>query len=267
MHLAVAERFSEYVGVLHDSLCYHLDSTSRWNQAIDVAKLALRFLETVEDPHNHVQGLRLDLASLNGRRGNFQRSIDYSMDVLATARSTGDVRFQRKSLNNLGLAYSALGRHQEAVEFLYSALDVCSRMDGRNGERLVLDSLATVHLKLGEHDLAEACLLNALRVNRGIDDLYSAGINLAGLGAIYSELAKWGKAREVLEEALVLSRTTGDRYNQATILSRLGDVLEGSADHAIAHSYRRQALEVFEELDAPEAHALRARLVATADQA
>ncbi|WNV90855.1 BTAD domain-containing putative transcriptional regulator [Umezawaea sp. Da 62-37] len=264
---AMSEQLSEYVGMLQEAIWYYLDSTSRWDQAVALSETVLEFLEDVEDPYRNRPGVLLDLAVSNGRLGRLQESIAYSTAALADARESGNLKWERKSLNNLGMAYSALGRDQEAVEFLHAALEVCAKTEGRVGERILLDTLATVHSKLGEHERAEAYLEEALRINRGVDDSYSAAINLTGLGALYSGMGRWDEACGVLLEALELSRSSGDRYNQAVTLSRLGDVAEGGGDHTGADAYRRRALDVFAELGVPEAHELRAKLVAAPDRA
>jgi len=262
VHLAISGRFSEYVDVVHTAVWQFLDVTSRWEQAAALSELVLEYLEGVEDPYDCAHWLKIDLAASHGRRGRFEKAIEYSQAVLDAGRERGELHLQRKALNNMAMGYTELGRHQEAVELAEAALEVSSRDRGGMGRRIVLHTLAIIHGRLGEPDKAEACLREAIELNRQRDDTHAVSQNLAVLGATYCETGKWDQAGEVLVEALELSRVNSDRYNEATILSRLGDVLEAGGDEAGAGVYRKQALDVFTELDMPEAHALRARLVA-----
>ncbi|MFD9734004.1 BTAD domain-containing putative transcriptional regulator [Umezawaea sp. NPDC059074] len=267
LRLAISGRFSEYVDVLQNALWLFMDMTSRWEQTVALSELVLEYFEEVEDPYEFAPRMKIDLAASHGRRGRFEKSIEYSRAVLDAGHERGELHLQRKALNNMAMAYTELGRHQEAVEFAEAALEVSSRDRGGMGRRLVLNTLAIIYGRLGEHDKAEGCLREALELNRLRDDTHTVSQNLVVLGETYCELRKWDQAREVLVEALELSRANGSRYNEATSLSLLGDVREAGGDEAGAEVYRKQALDVFTELDMPEAHALRARLVAAAGEA
>ena len=267
LHLAISGRFSGYVHVVQTSVWSFLDITSRWEQAVTLSELALEYFEGVEDPYDYAHRLKVDLAASHGRRGRFEKSIEYSRAVLRVGCERGELPLQRKALNNMAMAYSELGRDQEAVGFAESALEICSRDRGGTGRRLILDTLALIRRRRGELDLAEACFREALELNRVRNDTYAVSQTLVGLGMTYSDMRKWDRAHEVLVEALDLSRAHGDPYNEATTLSLLGDVLEAGGDEDGARAYRERALDVFTELDVPEAHALRARLVAAAAEA
>jgi hypothetical protein len=49
------------------------------------------------------------------------------------------------------------------------------------------------------------------------------------------------------------------RYNWADTLVRLGDVLAGTGDPAGARDAWREALDLFEQIDHPDAEAVRAK--------
>jgi tetratricopeptide (TPR) repeat protein len=84
---------------------------------------------------------------------------------------------------------------------------------------------------------------------------------------VYTDLRQFDEAITHLSYAGEVYRELDDRYEAARTLHALGDTLHthGQSDQAL--EAWRKALALYDELHAPQASAVRARLTATTDSA
>ncbi|MBY8849049.1 AfsR/SARP family transcriptional regulator [Saccharothrix longispora] len=251
----------EYVPQMSAVSWNFLNTRSKWAEILSLGRLGVEAARRLGDAHAETV-TRINLSSVCGRLGRFDESIAHSTRCVELSEAHGDDRILRKALNNLGMAHSATGRNDLAVDCLLRALEICHRQEGRPGESILLDTLATIHRADGERERALECLERALDLNLGAGDRYSAGINLANLGLIHLELSDPDAAALALERSLEHSRAVGDRHNEALALTRLGDVRHAAGDTATARRHWRDALVVFRELGAPEMREPGERLLA-----
>ena len=83
--------------------------------------------------------------------------------------------------------------------------------------------------------------------------MFTKGQNLYNQG-------RYDQAVTCYEQALDLMRDLGDRYSQATTLTDLGGTHHTAGNLAAARGAWQQALTILEELDHPDAEAVRAKL-------
>ncbi|MGD1851405.1 MAG: tetratricopeptide repeat protein, partial [Cyanophyceae cyanobacterium] len=109
---------------------------------------------------------------------HFQRGVeaynssDYSAAIaawekaLAGVRAEDDREGETDALNNLGLAYSALGQYQRAVGFYEQALALVRAAGDRGGEASPGGNLGIAYYALGDYPMAIVFHLLALEVAR-----------------------------------------------------------------------------------------------------
>jgi tetratricopeptide (TPR) repeat protein len=83
---------------------------------------------------------------------------------------------------------------------------------------------------------------------------------LSGLGLTHGLAGEHAQAAECYQRALDLVRQLGDLPIQAVFLDRLGDTQHASGDAGAARDAWQRALTILDELDAPEADAVRSKL-------
>jgi tetratricopeptide (TPR) repeat protein/transcriptional regulator with XRE-family HTH domain len=237
--------------------------------------------------------------------GRCQEASDHLQHSLALFREAGDGIGQAHALVTLGFIELRQGRYQQATGYLRQSHALFSDAGDRAGAALVLGHLGEVSLRQGRYRLATARFEQALARYREMDDLSNQADLLAGLGIINLRQGRCDRASDYLQEALALSRAAEDLSSQASALNGLGEVhlatghpAQARARHAaalmaavsigekyeqaraedgLARAYQagadprpapghwRQALALYTELGAPEAHQVRALLAAEGD--
>jgi tetratricopeptide (TPR) repeat protein/transcriptional regulator with XRE-family HTH domain len=237
--------------------------------------------------------------------GRCQEASDHLQHSLTLFRDVGEPIGQAHALATLGFIDLRQGRYQQATGHLQQSHALFSEAGDRAGAALVLGNLGEVSLRQGRYGQATARFEQALALYREMDDLSNQADLLAGLGIISLRESRYDQANGYLQEALALCRATDDLSSQASALNGLGEVLlatghpaEARARHAaalraaasigekyeqaraedgLARAYHastdprpapghwQEALALYTELGAPEAHQVRALLAAGGD--
>jgi DNA-binding SARP family transcriptional activator/tetratricopeptide (TPR) repeat protein len=232
--------------------------------------------------------------------GRYQEALNYLQEALTLYRAAGDERGEAKTLNNLGKVLLNSGRDQDALTHFRASLEIFARIDGTQSQAVLLHNIGSVHHRNGYHDEALTAYRRALARYRALGDLPNEANVLIDIAGIYLSIDRSGDAQAHYREAMLISQETGDQsvrlaalrgmaelsrrsgqsgkslksYQAALSLARqIADpyeearILEGMAETALALRddrdawvRLRQALDIFEQLGAPEAEPVRLRL-------
>jgi tetratricopeptide (TPR) repeat protein len=162
----------------------------------------------------------LGLAQLGEQRGRPAESLDHARQALDLYRAASHRHGQADALNAVGWFQVLLGDHQQALTYCQQALTLHQELDDREGQANTWDSLGYAHHHLGHHTQAIACY----------------------------------------QHALTLSRDLGDRYAEADVLTHLGDTHHAAGNPDAARDAWQQALTILDQLDHPDADAVRVKL-------
>jgi DNA-binding SARP family transcriptional activator len=153
-------------------------------------------------------------------RGRHHEALHHNQQALDLYRAAGHLLGQAEALNSVGWTYGLLGNHQQTLDHCQQALILLRQAGASARESNTLDSMGYAHHHLGNHRQAVACY----------------------------------------HQALGLVRESGDRYNEADILTHLGDTLHTAGDPDAARESWQQALTILDEIDHPDAGAVRTKL-------
>ena len=120
--------------------------------------------------------------------------------------------------NPLAVAYSSIGRNEEAVELLKRAITIDPF------ESLTYNNLGIVYFNLKRNQNAIDMFQNAIRLSPKYDDAY---MNLAG---VYASLGQFDKAVELYKQAISINPSTSKAYfnlgKAYFMLNRYQDAIE-----------------------------------------
>jgi tetratricopeptide (TPR) repeat protein len=154
------------------------------------------------------------------RRGHHHEAVRHYRDAVRHYRDLGEHRLHADALNNLGLAYLALGDRTKAAEAHRQAFELrCERHDLR-GQAQSLTNLGNVHLREDRLDAAIRCYAEAAALFEECDDRHGQAEALANEGA--ARLAS-GDVREA-RRAWQQSMTT---FPEGTQQDDMGERLSG----------------------------------------
>ncbi|MEV6594775.1 AfsR/SARP family transcriptional regulator [Streptomyces acidicola] len=209
-------------------------------------------LDAARDAHDQAGQARSldDVGVVLTMMGRFAEAIDHLQQATALHRELGDTVGRSQALRDLGTTYLRLGRPDKATEYIRRSLALDRTHGNARGEGLALAKLGDAHQRLGRFDEAIDHLEQALTVLRADSDRWGEGITLDILGTVHHRLHRHNSAIEHYHQALDALRDIGNRWDEAHTLSHLGDALLTTGDPEAAQIAWRQALAVFEESSA-----------------
>ena len=193
--------------------------------------------------------LQHHMAGILEREGRLREALDLNTTALRTFRRLGDVLWQAKALNNLGIIRAQLGevsfaqRHLELAEQLYEQLDMpLGRLKVRNNRAWLASLRGDVPGALHLHDGLQRELAT-LGVPPGLFRLDHAIVLLAAWLPTEALVAAEQAATELEAEGMMLDGA------EALLLASLAARLAGSFE--AAERLGRRAAEAFEEQHRP----------------
>lgn len=155
--------------------------------------------------------------------GNSQKAIEYYEKQLLVVREISDQHGEGAALANLGVAYTNLGDPRKAIKYYEQALVIAQKIGERRSEGGTLCNLGNAYNDLGDTKRAIELLEEALVISREVGDRRSEGLALGNLGFAYAKLGDTKEAVKLLERALTISREVGDKHGEEGVLGNLGN--------------------------------------------
>jgi DNA-binding SARP family transcriptional activator/transcriptional regulator with XRE-family HTH domain len=248
----------------------------------------------------HAWQLAWTLVPFLRRQGHWCDWATTQTVALDAARRLGDPARQAHAHRAIGLAYSSLGRDDDAIAQFRAALDILAKLGNptaegnihlaygavferrgdygraleharraielfqisghRAGLARALNNAGWCRANLGNHRMALGFCRRALALLREIDDRMGEADTLASLGYVHGRLGDCQRAVDSYQAALTIFRQNGERHHEADTLGHLGDVRLAAGEPDAARDAWRQALTILDELGHPDAEQVRAKL-------
>ncbi len=126
------------------------------------------------------------------------------------------------NLGQLGLAYYALGRFQQAVDAIQQVIDTLPQLNQADDAAAWLNQLARAYRGLGQVDAAFACDQHALAAAEQAGNQHERMVALGHIGVIHRDQGNFEQAFDFLEEALRLAQGLGAQKEAGILHGRLG---------------------------------------------
>lgn len=223
---------------------------------------------------------------------DYSRSLRYCEQGKEIAQQLGDFWSFYSEMGNAGMALNAMGRFEEAKEYLMNSIIGCRMVSNTHGIIAQSEVLGHIHRNLHDYDSALRWFGEALQaaeqlgesfsictsignlcsvynyighteesirlVNRGIGiarqigNKQSEGAMLNHLGIAYFQLRQPEKSRGLLLSSLELTRSIGDVRSEALVLINLGNIEMNERNSLKAKEYLNQALLLANQWDLQE---------------
>jgi tetratricopeptide (TPR) repeat protein/transcriptional regulator with XRE-family HTH domain len=229
------------------------------NEAIGQMRQALDMFRDLGDRAGEARGLA-SVGFLHLRQGRYEQAADHLAQSAALCRDTRDKGGVARALGNLGEVRLRQGRYEEAGKHLEQALAIFRELGDQISEAEALADLGLVDLRQGRHEQAEGRLRQALDLCRETGDLSSQAVVRNGFGEILLATGRCADARTQYTTALEMATAASERYEQGRAHDGLGSVNQASGAPARARHHWQEAQACYEDLGAPEAGQIRARL-------
>jgi tetratricopeptide (TPR) repeat protein len=168
---------------------------------------------------------------------------------LTAARRMADFKNMSLFLNEIGLAYSAMGDKTRALEFYQQKLPLARLLSDDNSLAVTFTNIGAVHDALGNKPEALRNYQAALPIKQKLGDKKGTAVTLNNIGGIHRSAADYPKALEILHQSLQISREVGDRRLQAATLTNIGGTYYEMGDYTQARLCYEQALPLLKSVD------------------
>ncbi|MCK5412629.1 MAG: tetratricopeptide repeat protein, partial [Gemmatimonadetes bacterium] len=202
-----------------------------------------------------------------------EEAISLQEQTLAIDRELGDPEGMMIELANLGNLYKGLGRYDEALEFLFEAVQARERYHGEGGGELdkklsyVLHIIGNIYRSLGDTDKALEYIDRSASHAGGSMHAVQRSYHLMSLAHLQLQEGQIEESLELYRQAVEASRraSTADGFAQAQ--RALGEVLVGLKRWTDAIPHLLEAAETFAQLRDTESEAAMRQAAARAYEA
>ena len=184
--------------------------------------------------------------------GNVRKCIECYENALEIVKEEKDREYEGVLLGNLGLAYADLGDAHKAIEFYEQALVIAHEIGDRRGESAGLGNLGGAYADLGDAHKAIEFYEQALVIAHEISDRRGEGTNLSNIAGQYSSLGEYEKSIGFYNQALQNARDIGNKYGESKRLNGLAGVLIEKGDLKNAVNNSQESFRIGQEMSSPE---------------
>jgi len=183
--------------------------------------------------------------------GDSQKAIEYLTRAQALTIEFGNEEERAQVLQDMGVAYAGLNKHEDALRNLRESLEIKRKLGLKKGIAMSLDSMAASEDALGKPDEVLKDYKEALALYQELGDKAGTGDVLNNLAQFYVDHGQYDQALKLFKESLQAEIDVGNQSNQGYVLNNIGNTYFFKADYQNARTYFEQALQVREKVKVP----------------
>ncbi|MFG2139686.1 tetratricopeptide repeat protein [Streptomyces sp. NPDC048650] len=175
-------------------------------------------------------------------QGRYRTARAWFSEALHLSRHRADRHEEARARCGLGAAELNLGRGEQAIPSVTTAIEQAQRLDAHWLAALGLGLVGMVHHLRGRYDQAPACYTPALAhaETNGRPRLISKALTC--IADVHLALGRYGRAKTLYCHAADLAQRVGDVLLHAIILTRLGTAEHGAGNLSVAADLHHEAL-------------------------
>jgi tetratricopeptide (TPR) repeat protein/transcriptional regulator with XRE-family HTH domain len=236
---------------------------ARYSEAVACHEDSLGVFRETGNRHGECAALG-NLGMTYGFMGRYAEALTYQGQSLAIARELGDRSQEAAGSTTMGMVNAWLGRHAEAVRHQRESLRIYRELVDRRGEALSLNNLGKLLEETGRHVEAIRCLQQCLEISRDLGHRRVEANALNTLGTLYERTGRCADAVECQTRSRDIADELGDPRIRAEALRDLGAAYRTLGRNREAKAVWQEALAIFDDMQAPQADVIRARLASLA---
>jgi len=187
---------------------------------LDKAELDFRVFKVYNIKINNKkkQALAQSLLSLvDYQKGDYERSIERSLESYNTRLEIGDVKGQGESLNNLALGYMALKNWNQALRYLEEAVQLKARANDLTQMTVILNNTGHCYKNLGNIDAALHFFQLALEKGKIYGQMGDVIVSYNNLVSLFESQDKYDQAFKFQTELVELKDSLAEVEKLETI--------------------------------------------------
>jgi DNA-binding SARP family transcriptional activator/tetratricopeptide (TPR) repeat protein len=203
------------------------------------------------------------LANAYSNLGDHDQALRHYTGSLTLYRRLGNRLGEARIERSLGLLAERQGRYGDALGHAEHALRLYQAIGDQASEAAMLNNVGFCHGLLGDYEQARAFCRQALTLSVGAGDRWTEAVIWDSLGYAEHHLGNFAEAAACYQRALSIAKEAGARFHEAETLTHIGDARHAAGELAQARDAWQEALAILEDLQHPDADAVRAKLAST----
>jgi len=256
---AAATGFDAHAWQLFWTLTTFLYRRGRWHDWVTAGRTAVTAAQRLGDPAGQLVTHRL-LANAYTDLHCFEDAHVQLQHALYVGIQTGDHAEQGYIHHSLARMWNAQGGPRRSIDHAYQALDLFQAAGNLPGKARALNLIGWNHALLGENEQALTAAHQALTLHQKLNNRINQAATWDTIGYAHHHLGHHTEAVTCYQYALTLHRDLGDRYGESEVLTHLGDTHHSTGDAPAARDAWQQALSILDDLQHPDADAVRTKL-------
>ncbi|TDB85991.1 tetratricopeptide repeat protein [Actinomadura sp. KC216] len=233
-----------------DRMGIYLLATGRFREALAHCRESRGIHRSLGDRHGEAEALDHAGMAL-WYLGRYEEAMVHMRSSLDGYRRTGDDRGEAAALNNLGEVQRQRGYHRDAVRHYLEAARVFGRIDEGRNNAILRSNIGNVHLYKGEYHEALRCHREAIAVFRATGERRNIADTLNSLGVTYLLMDRPTEALVHHQDAERLAREVGDPHQRVRALLGAGDAHRASGHYTTALDQYKEALSIARDISDP----------------
>lgn len=221
----------------------------------EAISMVFRILDEIRDQNEYeVEGLaNLSAGSFHLDLESYTEALHYFLESNECFRLYGDDIGIARSMNNAGIVYHKLGRHEEALEACQASLAIYERLDLDQGRAKATRDIGEILESQEEPEAALEFYYRSLEIRESGLASRSAGVDgvitcLLDLGNLLSKMDRLDEALENLNRAYEISLQAGTTPKVIKVHLRLSEVYRKKGNFKLALEHLQMHTELKSEV-------------------
>jgi DNA-binding SARP family transcriptional activator/tetratricopeptide (TPR) repeat protein len=233
-----------------------------WHEMAAIQRTAAAAAERLGDTAGQAISIHL-LASACWRSGDYDQAVTHCTASLRLYQQLGNPLGEARVYNHLAAVADKQGRYANALSHSEQALRLFQAAGHRGGEAQLLNNVGWCHALLGDYQRTRVFCRKSIALSAELSDRSDEEAQgWDSLGYAEHHLGNLAEAVNCYQRALSIFRELGNRYQEALSLTHLGDTRHAAGELTQARDAWRQALDILDDLEHPDAGEVRAKLMA-----
>lgn len=178
-----------------------------------------------------------------------KRSLEFGNQALEVSLSIKNSYWIASSYNNIGMAFSGMGRHDTAFTIFSKAIELSNQFRDPKLEAHLLNNLGLALAEKGQRDKALEFYERSLKLRESIGDKEGIGSTYNNIGNVYVGLGQYDKALIFLKKSLLIREALGDKKLIAAAYHNIANTYYGIADYPKAMENYLRSLKIRREVN------------------
>jgi tetratricopeptide (TPR) repeat protein len=231
----------------------------RHSEAVEHMTASVELFRSENDQVGEAMAL-CNLAYSLERAGHLKDGVRAAQRALDLCLDRGLRHLEATTCLVLGMLYDGLGDRPREIEHYRRSLSTYAEIGHDRGRARAHYNLAVAHRRAGRRDEAVENFHRAMELCDQLDLVDTASETRTELAEVYGETGQMARALALSQEAADLAAAIGSEFAEARARQAMGGVFAGLKRPAEARREWAAALAIYEQLGAPAADDVRAKL-------